>query len=375
MNTNKHHYSGKSTGKPKMLDQKIDSTLRLIAWEFTQKCNLNCLHCRGSATSTASSEELSLSESRSFIDSLEDFNNAPIVIFSGGEPLIREDSFEVIEYASHRGLRVVLATNGVLVDHDKAKTLKKIGVQRASISLDGSNEESHDSFRGLTGAFRGAMAGIEELKRVELPFQINTTITRRNLDEIEDIAELAIRIKAQALHIFLLVPTGRGKDLEGDAISAAEYEKVLRWFHEFGRKYPIQVKATCAPHYYRIVHQLSGTLPASHAPHGLSSYSRGCLGGTGFCFVSYKGDVCPCGYLPLVAGNIREQRLSKIWAEAPLFLDLRNPDKLKGKCGRCEYRWICGGCRARAYTMSGDHLAEEPLCIYHPRGEGKRGEV
>jgi len=353
-----------------MLNQKIDSSLRLIAWEFTQRCNLNCLHCRGSATQESSPEELSLEESRSFIDSLGDFQQAPIIIFSGGEPLSREDSFEVMEYASYRKLRVVLATNATLVDHDRAKTLKKIGVQRVSISLDGACEDSHDSFRGLPGAYRRAMDGIEEMKSVELPFQINTTITRRNLDEIEAIANLAIKLKAQALHIFLLVPTGRGKSLEGDEISAIEYEKVLRWFYEFGQQYPIQVKATCAPHYYRIVHQMSGKLPTSYSARGgLSAYSRGCLGGVGFCFVSYRGDVCPCGYLPLVAGNIREQRLSQIWAEAPLFLDLRDPDKLRGKCGRCEYRWICGGCRARAYQATGDYLAEEPMCAYQPREE------
>ena len=350
-----------------MLNQKIDASLRLIAWEFTQKCNLNCLHCRGSASNENSPEELNLSESRSFVDTLNDFKSPPILIFSGGEPLTREESFEVIEYASHHKLRVVLATNGTLINKDIAKTLKKIGIQRVSISLDGATAKSHDGFRGLSGAYVKAMDGIEELKRVDLPFQINTTVTRRNLKEIEDIAELAVKIKAQALHIFLLVPTGRGKDLEREEISAIEYEKVLRWFYEFGRQYPIQVKATCAPHYYRIVHQLSGKLPSSHASQGLSAYSRGCLGGTGFCFISYKGDVCPCGYLPVVAGNIREQRLSRIWAESPLFLDLRDPDKLQGKCGRCEYRWICGGCRARAYHMSGDYLAEEPLCIYHPR--------
>lgn len=350
-----------------MVNQKIDSTLRLIAWEFTQKCNLSCLHCRGSASHVQSPQELSLEESRAFIDTLKDFPLTPILILSGGEPLSREDVFEIIEYASHQRLRVVLATNGTLINHEIALHLKKNGIQRVSISLDGATEESHDSFRGLSGAFSKAMSGIEELRSVGLPFQINTTITKRNLEEIEKIAQLTLQIKAQALHIFLLVPTGRGKDLEGEEISAVEYEKVLRWFFDFGQQYPIQVKATCAPHYYRIVHQRTGQLPVSHIPHGLSSSSRGCLGGTGFCFVSYQGEVCPCGYLPLFAGNIRQQRLSTIWNESPLFLDLRNPDNLKGKCGRCEYRWICGGCRARAYHAFGDHLAEEPLCLYQPR--------
>ncbi len=350
-----------------MLSHKIDTSLRLIAWEFTRRCNLKCLHCRGSATGDSSPEELSLEESRSFIDTLRDFRPSPILIFSGGEPLSRQDSLEVIDYASHSKLRVVLATNGTLINHDLAKGLKRVGVQRVSISLDGSTEQSHDSFRGMPGAYSRAMDGIEELKRAEIPFQINTTVTKRNLNEIEPIAKLAVKIKAQALHIFLLVPTGRGKDLADEEISAVEYEKVLGWFYEFGQQYPIQVKATCAPHYYRIVYQRGGNLTASHPGEGLSAYSRGCLGGIGFCFVSYRGDVCPCGYLPLVAENIRNQRLSQIWNESPLFFDLRQPDQLKGKCGRCDYRWICGGCRARAYHLSGDYLAEEPLCIYRPR--------
>ncbi|MGA1875374.1 MAG: heme b synthase [bacterium] len=351
-----------------MLNQKVDPTLRLIAWEFTRRCNLNCLHCRGSATHENSPEELSLAESRGFLDTLKDFRPSPILILSGGEPLSREDVFEVIEYASsYHKLRVVLATNGTLIDHDMARRLKEGGIQRVSISLDGATEESHDSFRGLSGAYMKAMDGIEELKRQDLPFQINTTITRRNMEEIKAIAELAIKVGAQALHIFLLVPTGRGENLEGEEISAVDYERVLRWFYTFGQQYPIQVKATCAPHYYRIVHQKSGKLPSSSSQPGLASYSRGCLGGTGFCFISYRGDVCPCGYLPVVAGNIRQQPLSRIWAQAPLFLDLRDPDKLQGKCGRCEYRWICGGCRARAYHISGNYLAEEPLCIYRPR--------
>ncbi len=350
-----------------MLNQKIDSSLRLIAWELTQKCNLNCLHCRGSATNKTAPDELSLTEAKSFIDTVLDFTPPPILILSGGEPLSREDIFEIIGYASHNKLRTVLATNGTLVNHEIAKELKKGGIQRVSVSLDGATAESHDSFRGLSGAYLKAMDGIEEMKQVELPFQINTTITKRNLEEIEKIAEMSVNIKAQALHIFLLVPTGRGKNLEGEEISATEYEKVLRWFYDFGQQYPIQVKATCAPHYYRIVHQKSGTLPASHHPSSLSAYSRGCLGGTGFCFISHKGEVCPCGYLPLVAGNIREERLVQIWENSSLFQDLRAPNKLLGKCGKCEYRWICGGCRARAYYSSGDYMAEEPLCIYRPQ--------
>ncbi|MBN2373095.1 heme b synthase [bacterium] len=343
---------------------------RLIAWELTQACNLRCIHCRASATEERPADELSEEEARGFVETLPGLGR-PILILTGGEPLMRRDVFDLACQATGLGLRVVLATNGTLIDSGIASKIVSSGIKRVSVSLDGPDSASHDNFRGVTGAFDNAIKGIEELKKAGVEFQINTTITKRNNRMIGPMSSLALQLGAKALHIFLLVPTGRGKDLSEDAISAQEYEDALNEFYDLSRRTDLEMKATCAPHYYRIVRQrkkeehgdVSGV---NEHRQGFSAMTRGCLGGTGFCFVSYRGDVCPCGYLPLVAGNIRKSSLKDIWYNASLFNDLRELKKLKGKCGRCEYRLVCGGCRARAYNQSGDYLAEEPLCIYQP---------
>lgn len=341
---------------------------RLIAWELTRSCNLGCIHCRGSATKDRAPEELTLEEGLQFIDNIASFSK-PVLILSGGEPLVRQDVYEIAQYGTNKGLRVVLATNGTLLNPKSARKLKDCGIQRVSISIDGANAPSHDAFRGLNGSFDQALRGIEALKDAGLSFQINTTITRRNLDEIPAIADLGIRLGASAIHIFLLVPTGRGKEIEGDEIAPQDYENILNWFYDKQKEYKnINLKATCAPHYFRIMRQRAKEEGIKITPqtHGLEAMTKGCLGGSGFCFVSYKGDVAPCGYLSAWAGNIRQQPFSQIWATSEVFQNLRDPDKLKGKCGRCEYRKVCAGCRARAYARYDDYLAEEPYCIYQP---------
>jgi len=228
-------------------------------------------------------------------------------------------------------------------------------VQRVSISIDGSTAQTHDDFRGVPGAFESTMRGIEYLKAGGLGFQINTTITKRNIDEIPAILEIATNIGAEAHHIFLLVPTGRGKELENEEIPPAEYERVLNWFYDQQKHVKIQLKATCAPHYFRIMRQRAkreGT-EVTVKTHGYEAMTRGCLGGISFCFVSSTGDVQPCGYLPVVAGNVKEKSFKEIWEDSVLFNDLRDYDKLGGKCGRCSYNNVCGGCRARAYAATG----------------------
>lgn len=219
---------------------------------------------------------------------------------------------------------------------------------------------------------RGSMKGIEALKKTGIEFQINTTVTKRNVDEIPHILGMAEEIGAEALHIFLLVPTGRGKELENEEISPAEYERVLNWFYDQQKTTSIQLKATCAPHYFRIMRQRAKKegIEISVRTHGYEAMTKGCLGGTGFCFVSSTGDVYPCGYLPVHAGNIKQQSFRDIWTNAQVFKDLRDTSKLKGKCGRCEFKNVCSGCRARAYAATGDYLAEEPYCIYIPKNEG-----
>ncbi|MDP2765878.1 MAG: SPASM domain-containing protein, partial [Candidatus Methanoperedens sp.] len=251
---------------------------------------------------------------------------------------------------------------------DIARRLKEVGIQRVSISIDGANAQTHDAFRGESGAFDAALRGIEILKNEGISFQINTTITKRNLDEIPRIYDLALELKASGLHIFLLVPTGRGEDIVEDEIPPDEYERVLNWFYDRSKDKRLQLKATCAPHYFRIMRQRAKAEGIRITPetHGLEAMTKGCLGGSAFCFVSSKGDVYPCGYLPALAGNIRQKPFRMIWEKSHVFNDLRDPGKLKGKCKACEYRTVCGGCRARAYAAAGDYLAEEPYCVHVP---------
>jgi heme b synthase len=292
----------------------------------------------------------------------------PIIILTGGEPLLRSDIFELARYGSDKGFRMVMAPNGTLITDEIVQKMKDSGIQRISISLDGPTPETHDAFRRVKGAFEGALRGIERTKKGGLDFQINTTITKANLHLIADILRLAVNLGAVAHHIFLLVPTGRGKELKDQEISPLDYEKTLRWFYHQRERVPLQLKATCAPHYYRILRQEAKKEGKKVTPkeYGLDAMTRGCLGGISFCFISHVGQVQPCGYLELNCGNVREKSFGEIWANAEVFQNLRNTDGYHGKCGRCEFRKICGGCRARAYETLGDYMAEEPYCIYEP---------
>lgn len=338
---------------------------QLIAWEITGACNLRCEHCRGASTGRRDPDELSTDEAFELIDEIVAFAS-PILILSGGEPLMRDDVYDIARHGIDRGLRVVLATNGTLIARDVAHRLRDIGIARVSVSIDGTDAETHDAFRGMPGAFDGAMRGISEILDAGISLQINTTISNKNIDQIPGILDLSIGLGADALHIFLLVPTGRGR--EEDEIPAIEYERILNWFYDQQKKVKIQLKATCAPHYFRIMHQRAKKEGISiHGGHGFGAMTRGCLGGTGFCFISRIGEVYPCGYLPVLAGNVREEGFREVWDHAKVFEDLRDVSKLEGKCGICEYKMICGGCRARAYAATGDYLAEEPYCVYQPR--------
>jgi len=344
------------------------STLRLVAWETTRNCNLSCIHCRASATTGPHSGELDTAEAFRLLDQIADVGD-PIVILTGGEPLLRKDIFDIAAYGTAKGLRMVMAPNGTLITEAVAKKLIDSGIKRISISLDGATPQSHDSFRKVDGAFDGAVAAMKIAKKAGLDFQVNTTITKTNLEEIPKIQELAVSLGAVAHHIFLLVPTGRGKYIVDKEINAAEYEETLNWFYDQRDKTPLELKATCAPHYYRILRQRAGKegKSVSFDTHGLDAVTRGCLGGIGFCFVSHRGDVQPCGFLAANCGNVRRQSFADIWHHAEVFKNLRNFDKLKGKCNPCEFKRVCGGCRARAYEATGDYLAEEPLCSYLPR--------
>lgn len=347
--------------------EKKQAEIRLVAWEITRNCNLSCIHCRASATQGPYTGELDTQACLRLLDQIAE-TGTPIVILTGGEPLLRSDIFDIAKYGTDKGLRMVMAPNGTLITETFARQMADSGIKRISISLDGATKESHDNFRGVDGAFEGALRGIRFARETGMEFQINTTITRTNLDQITAIQELAIELGAVAHHIFLLVPTGRGKYIVDQEISADEYEQTLNWFYDQREKSPLQLKATCAPHYYRILRQRAKQdgKSVTFQTHGLDAVTRGCLGGTGFCFISHRGIVQPCGFLNINCGDITKTSFADIWKNSEVFLSLRNSDELKGKCGACEYRKVCGGCRARAYEATGDFMAQEPLCSYRP---------
>ncbi len=367
----------------------ITPRLQLVAWEITRGCNLFCAHCRASSDGMQYSDELSTAECFHVVDQIVEVGK-PILILTGGEPLVRPDVYEIGRYAVGKGLRVVMGSNGTLVTSEVAARLKEIPLSRLSVSLDFPVPELQDKFRGQKGAFDAAMAGIANARKAGIEIQVNSTITKLNVGYLNDLLSLAQSVGAAAFHPFLLVPTGRGKGLESEALSPQEYEKTLNWIYDRVKELgdSIFFKPTCSPHFLRVTKQrekqqhLTAVAPKSAAAGGhpgghpgMHSITRGCLAGTGFAFISHRGDVQGCGYFNLSAGNVREQSFSQIWNSSTLFCSLRDLDNYKGKCGICEYKRICGGCRARAYEETGDYLEGEPYCVYEPRIEHKAKEV
>ncbi len=386
---------------------------RLIFWEVTKGCNLRCIHCRASATELMSPSDLPTGRALDIITQIAAYAS-PILVLSGGEPLYRRDVFQLARFATDKGLRVALATNGTMVTKQLARRIVDAGVRRVSISLDGADSLTHDTFRGIPGAFDAAVYGLRNLKQLGMSVQINMTIARHNARQLPDVLDLARGLGADALHTFLLVPVGCGVDIAAEQMVAPEeYEEMLNWFYDRSLEGGIELKATCAPHYFRVARQRraadrraamavekadigptdmmmpgsagvvihpQGARPqavaknAEHAgmgghPDGMHAMTKGCLAGTGVCFISHEGEVFPCGYLPAIAGDLRKQKFADIWENSEVFNELRDTDNLKGKCGCCEFRNICMGCRARAYAATGDYLDEEPFCVYQPRSQ------
>ncbi|HOZ45500.1 MAG TPA: heme b synthase [Candidatus Hydrogenedentes bacterium] len=351
-------------------EKRDDFAPRLIAWEITRRCNLHCKHCRAAAEADVYEGELTLDEIKRVVDNIA-AHFKPIMILTGGEPLLRPDIFDIIRYTVGAGLRPVMATCGTLLTEAVARELKDAGIERISVSIDGPDAASHDDFRGVPGAFVSTMAGIEAARRGGLAFQVNTTVTRRNAAALDRIYDLAVSLGAVAFHPFLLVPTGRGKQLEAELLDADEYERVLNHIYDMRQASSLPFKPTCAPHYYRVLRQREAEFgrTVTAETHGLDAMSKGCMGGLSFAFISHVGRVQICGFLDVVAGDLREAGLdfAEIWRTSPLFNQLRDFRNYTGQCGICEYRRWCGGCRARAYAMTGDYLADEPFCAYVPK--------
>jgi len=344
--------------------------LRLVFWELTARCNLTCKHCRAEAQDHFVKGELTTDEILSVARDIRDCAD-PIMILTGGEPLVREDIYDIASACSGMFSRVALATNGTLVDDAVAARIAAAGIRKAGISIDGACPETHDAFRGLPGSFRDALDGFDAMRRAGLPVQINVTVAKHNLAEVEDILNLALERGADAFHVFVLVPVGCGAEISDDVrLAPDEMEAVLRWLFDksLDLRGRLHIKATCAPQYYRIMHEVSRErgIEMKTQAHGMHAMTRGCLAGSAVCFISRTGDVQPCGYLPVQVGNVRERKFGDIWNNAEPFQALRDPSRLGGKCASCGYRKVCGGCRARAYAETKDFLAEDPDCTYVP---------
>ena len=336
---------------------------RLIAFEVTRRCRYACRHCRANAYPDAGEEELSAEQCKRILSGVADFGKC-VIILTGGEPMERDDIYELIRYGRGLGLRMVMATSGYLIDDDSIVKLKKAGVSVLSFSLDGSSAETHDAFRGAKGAFEAVVSAAETAKRAGVRFQINTTISKINADEVVGISELAKRLGAYCFNPFILVPTGRGKEIEDTMLDPVEYEAMLSELLGIKLQSEIEVRVTCAPQFARVCRQAK----KKH----LAGEVSGCMGGNGFGFISYKGDVQTCGFLDVSAGNLIENDFDfgKIWLESEFLKKIRDRSKYKGNCGTCEYVGVCGGCRARAFAASGDYLAADPICNYKRGNEG-----
>lgn len=350
--------------------KEMKNRLMLVFWETTAGCNLECVHCRRlDVAQQLMKDDLTTEQAFSMIDSIAEAGQ-PILVLSGGEPLFRPDIFEIAEYTTKKkGLMCALATNGTLVNETIAEKIKKSGIQRVSISFDGADPDTHDAFRKIKGSYQRAIEGLNHIKKAGVEVQINSTIARHNAHQVKELYQLALALDAVALHIFMLVPVGCGVEIaDEEMLDPRTYEEILNWFYDISKENKIQTKATCAPHYFRIMRQRAKEEGIKITPktHGMAAMTKGCLAGSSICFVSHKGQVFPCGYLPVEAGNVLKEPFKDIWDRSTVFEKLRNPDLLGGKCGICEYKKVCEGCRARAFYETGDYMEEEPYCIYEP---------
>lgn len=327
----------------------------IVSWNTTNACNMYCDHCYREAGCKAE-EELSTSEAKTMLEQIVRAG-FKIMIFSGGEPLLRPDILELVAYATKLGLRPVFGTNGTLITLDMAHKLKAAGAMGMGISLDSMDAKKHNEFRKFPNAWEGAVQGMKNCREAGLPFQIHTTVMDWNSHELEAMTDFAVELGAVAHHFFFLVPTGRAKTIEAESLRAEQYEAVLTRIMKKQQEVDIELKPTCAPQFMRIAAQMGVK----------TRFRRGCLAGTAYCIISPRGKVQPCAYLNMELGDVRETPFDEIWKNSEVLNTLRTLE-YKGGCGSCEFKRVCGGCRARAACYNdGDYMAEEPWCLYHGR--------
>ncbi|MFT5369546.1 MAG: radical SAM protein [Candidatus Latescibacterota bacterium] len=363
--------------KPDFSKIDFDQAPFIVIWELTQACDLACVHCRASAQSYRNPLELSFNEGRDLIDQICEFGS-PLLVFTGGDPIKRPDVYDLIEYACARGLRVAMTPSGTpLMTQDVVARLKDSGLSRLAVSLDGSSPALHDHFRQVSGSFQWTVDAINYAHEVGLPVQINTTMTRYNLEDFPNLVQKMIDLDIALWSVFFLVPTGRGQT--DDELTPEEHEWVLTQLYELSRRVSFDIKTTAAPHYRRVMLQQAksngtlaevkrgGTIGFQVGSNAIGRATKGVNDGQGFVFISHLGQIFPSGFMPVSAGNVRKDSLVDVYRHSDLFVDLRDSEKLKGKCGVCEYRTLCGGCRARAYALTGDYLESDPACVYVPK--------
>jgi radical SAM protein with 4Fe4S-binding SPASM domain len=345
---------------------------RIISWNITLRCPLKCSHCYVDAGYKEAAGVLSTQEAFSVIDQVR-ATGTPVVVLSGGEPLLREDVYAIARYGTEQGLRMVMGTSGYLIDHETAIKLRDAGIRAVAISLDSKDPAIHDSFRGLPGVWERAVQAIGHCRDAGISVQINMSVMRSDIREVEDLIDLGTSLGVRDYQLFFPIPTGRAWQIEPR--SPDEYEEMIRQILIRYRDSDLNIRPTCAPQFRRIADELGMKNPA---------WGRGCLAGITYCRIFANGDVTPCPYLPVSAGNVRTTPFAEIWNASPLFTALRDPSRLTGKCGRCGYKTACGGCRARAYrpgdatsplwcdglatpeSAGGVCCGEDPWCPYEP---------
>ncbi|MFN8526525.1 MAG: TIGR04053 family radical SAM/SPASM domain-containing protein [Chloroflexota bacterium] len=367
--------------RPHLFTVDFNQTPYVVAWETTRSCALACRHCRASAIPRRDPTELSTEEGKRLIDDLVRLGG-PILILTGGDPFMRPDLAELARYGVERGLNVGLSPSATsLVTRERLSTLRDVGVSMVHVSLDGT-EATHDAFRGVVGSHRRTLEIIHDVRDLQIPLQIGTTATRQTVADLSSVADLLKDSDIQVWNVFFLVPTGRAQ--RADMLDAAETEEILEWLWRLSRDVPFRVRTTAAQHYRRVVIQqerrsrgLAPDAPSADVRweatgagyafrEGRAPQQQGVNDGKGFAFISHTGDVCPSGFLQLPVGNVRTRSIVDIYREDPVFRTLRDPGQLKGKCGRCDYRDVCGGSRARAWALTGDPLNPDPACAYVP---------
>lgn len=359
----------------RMVGADFDKAPFTIAWEVTRACAFACKHCRADAQHQRDPRELTTEEGFQLIDRLAEFGS-PILIFTGGDPMMRRDLFDLISYATERGLRCSLTpTATALPTIERLAKAKESGIRRIALSLDAPSAAVHDEFRQVEGSWERTMRILHNAKEIGLSVQVNTSVTTFNVDKLANMVPFIQEVEAVQWSVFFLVPTGRAQVQW--MISPERHEQVFNWLYELSQDATFDIKATAAPMYRRVAIQrkreeLKGDQPVTFQgagfqyADGLNRPTKGVNDGNGFLFISHTGGITPSGFLPIDCGNVRQDDIVEIYREHPIFKDLRNYDKLKGKCGICDFRDVCGGQRGRAYGVTGDYMETDPACAYEP---------